>query len=55
MYRNPAQWAKMMQTCIAMNGSFFNTHRMVGQYVANAYFPETGAGQEADVRMPVLV
>jgi len=54
MYRNPAQWAKMMQTCIAMNGSFFNTHRMVGQYVTNAYFPETGAGQEADVRIPVL-
>jgi len=27
----------------------------VGQYVSNAYFPETGAGQEADVHMPVLV
>ena len=24
---------------IALNGSFFNTHRMLGQYVANAYFP----------------
>ena len=22
-----------------MNGTFFNTHRMLGQYVANAYFP----------------
>ena len=23
---------------IALNGSFFNTHRMVQQYVLNAYF-----------------
>ena len=22
-----------------MNGTFFNTHRMLGQYVGNAYFP----------------
>ena len=32
-------WASMQQHCIAMNGTFFNTHRMLGQYVANAYFP----------------
>ena len=29
----------MMQHCIALNGTFFNTHRMLGQYVSNAYFP----------------
>jgi hypothetical protein len=23
-----------------LNGSFFNTQRMVSQYAANAYFPE---------------
>ena len=28
-----------MRTAIALNGSFFNTQRMVGQYVHNAYFP----------------
>ena len=28
-----------MRNAIALNGSFFNTQRMVGQYVHNAYFP----------------
>jgi starch phosphorylase len=32
-------WARMQQHCIAINGNFFNTHRMLGQYIANAYFP----------------
>jgi starch phosphorylase len=39
MYANPAAWARMQQHCIAINGSFFNTHRMVMQYFRNAYFP----------------
>jgi starch phosphorylase len=28
-----------MRSAIALNGSFFNTQRMVEQYVRNAYFP----------------
>ena len=40
LYGRPQAWARMQQHCIAMNGSFFNTHRMLGQYVANAYFPQ---------------
>jgi len=32
------QWVKMMRSAIAINGSFFNTHRMVEQYVLSAYF-----------------
>ncbi len=28
----------VMRHCIALNGSFFNTHRMMQQYVLNAYF-----------------
>ena len=32
---------KCMRSAIALNGSFFNTQRMVEQYVRNAYFPET--------------
>jgi len=28
----------VMRHTIALNGSFFNTHRMVQQYVLNAYF-----------------
>ncbi|MBY0587160.1 alpha-glucan family phosphorylase [bacterium] len=36
-YRNPAGWLEMMRNTIALNGSFFNTHRMVQQYATNAY------------------
>jgi starch phosphorylase len=39
MYATPHAWSKMQQHCIAINGSFFNTHRMLGQYFENAYFP----------------
>jgi starch phosphorylase len=28
-----------MRNSIALNGSFFNTQRMVLQYLTNAYFP----------------
>ena len=38
-YGNPFSWARVMRNAIALNGSFFNTQRMVGQYVHNAYFP----------------
>ncbi|WP_394842323.1 alpha-glucan family phosphorylase [Pendulispora brunnea] len=31
------RWTSIMQHTIALNASFFNTHRMVQQYVANAY------------------
>ncbi|MFW5891318.1 MAG: alpha-glucan family phosphorylase, partial [bacterium] len=37
-YNERERWIDMMQHCIAINGSFFNTHRMVQQYVLNAYF-----------------
>ncbi|QHN02427.1 alpha-glucan family phosphorylase [Granulicella sp. WH15] len=40
LYQRPNAWARMQQHCIAMNGSFFNTDRMLGQYFANAYFPQ---------------
>ena len=39
LFADGKAWARMRQHCIAMNGTFFNTHRMLGQYVANAYFP----------------
>jgi len=41
MYANPHAWSRMQQHCIAINGSFFNTHRMLSQYKANAYYPKT--------------
>ncbi|HDS15962.1 MAG TPA: hypothetical protein ENN66_05025 [Proteobacteria bacterium] len=37
-YQNRPQWMAMMAYNIALNGSFFNTHRMVSQYVLEAYF-----------------
>ena len=39
LFADKKAWARLRQHCIAMNGTFFNTHRMLGQYVANAYFP----------------
>jgi glycogen phosphorylase len=35
----PEQWARLMRTTLAFNGSFFNTNRMAKQYVRNAYYP----------------
>ncbi|RKX45927.1 MAG: alpha-glucan family phosphorylase, partial [Thermotogae bacterium] len=32
------KWINIMKNCIALNASFFNTQRMVEQYVLNAYF-----------------
>ena len=37
-YRDRSAFVEMMALAIALNGSFFNTHRMVQQYVLNAYF-----------------
>ncbi|MBI4360124.1 MAG: alpha-glucan family phosphorylase, partial [Candidatus Jacksonbacteria bacterium] len=37
-YNQRDEWIRIMRHAIAINGSFFNTHRMVQQYVLNAYF-----------------
>jgi starch phosphorylase len=37
-YSNPDAYARVMRGAIAANGSFFNTHRMVSQYLDNAWF-----------------
>ena len=39
-YGLPFAYAEVMRSAIALNGSFFNTQRMVEQYIRNAYFPE---------------
>lgn len=38
-YREHERWIDVMRHSIALNASFFNTHRMVQQYVTNAYLP----------------
>ena len=45
-YGLPFAYAEVMRSAVALNGSFFNTQRMVRQYVHNAYFP---GGIPADV------
>jgi len=37
-YRQPTEFAQVMRSAIALNGSFFNTQRMMLQYLRNAYF-----------------
>jgi starch phosphorylase len=36
-YGRPNRYTEMMRFAIALNGSFFNTQRMLLQYIANAY------------------
>ncbi|MBI2088916.1 MAG: alpha-glucan family phosphorylase [Deltaproteobacteria bacterium] len=36
-YRDRERFIDVMVHCIALNGSFFNTHRMIQQYVLKAY------------------
>ena len=54
-YRQPEQWRRIMRSTIALNGSFFNTQRMLEQYVTNAYFPEAPVAHYAEALEPVLV
>ena len=36
-YQQRQRWLDVMRQAIALNASYFNTHRMVQQYVTNAY------------------
>lgn len=38
-YHDRDRWIEVMRHAIALNASYFNTHRMVQQYVTNAYLP----------------
>ena len=38
LLQRPDEYVEMMRSTIALNGSFFNTQRMVAQYAMNAYF-----------------
>jgi starch phosphorylase len=37
-YRDRERFIDVMIHSIAINGSFFNTHRMIQEYVLNAYY-----------------
>jgi glycogen phosphorylase len=36
-YHQPEEYAQIMRSAIALNGSYFNTHRMLAQYLKEAY------------------
>lgn len=40
-YGRPARYTEVMRSAIAFNGAFFNTQRMLQQYLANAYSRNT--------------
>jgi len=50
-YGKPDKFAEVMRSTIAINGAFFNTQRMILQYLSNAYFPadtpDRNAGAES--------
>ena len=53
LYHNqPEQWRRVMRSAIALNGSFFNTQRMVEQYALNAYFPQAMQTVEKELLVP---
>lgn len=41
-YERRSAWIRVMKQAIALNASFFNTHRMVRQYIDHAYAVEDG-------------
>jgi glycogen phosphorylase len=53
-YRQREQWQEIMRSTIALNGSFFNTHRMLQQYIANAYCPQRNVNVSAAALESVL-
>jgi len=54
LYARPNAWARVQQHCIGINGAFFNTHRMLGQYFNNAYFPQMSEEQAVPLAVDIL-
>ncbi|MFT4113506.1 alpha-glucan family phosphorylase [Silvibacterium sp.] len=53
-YGDQNQWKRIMRSTIALNGSYFNTQRMIEQYILNAYFPEHRRDHSAAALEPIL-
>jgi len=54
-YGTPNRYTEVMRNAIALNGSFFNTQRMVQQYLANAYMLREVAPQVPKAKQAVPV
>jgi starch phosphorylase len=48
-YAESQAYAQIMRSAIAVNGSFFNTQRMVSQYLLNAYSPDGNRSRQAEM------
>jgi len=48
-YSEPQAYAQIMRSAIAVNGSFFNTQRMVSQYLLNAYGAECTGSRQVEI------
>ena len=46
-YSHPTAYAKVMRSAIALNGAYFNTQRMVFQYVVDAYHAQASIAESA--------
>jgi glycogen phosphorylase len=44
-YSRPTAYGEVMRNAIAINGSFYNSQRMLSQYIKNAYYPNTRFNQ----------
>ena len=53
-YSQPLEWQKVMRSSIALNGSFFNTNRMLVQYIRDAYYPGKLVVSEVAVLEPAM-
>jgi starch phosphorylase len=51
-HSQPLAYAEVMRSTISLNGSFFNTQRMLSQYVLNTYYPQLGIAQAGAVARP---
>jgi len=49
-YKQPERFQEIMRQAIALNGSYFNTHRMVLQYVSEAYREPTAPAPQLELR-----
>ena len=54
-YGTPNRYTEVMRSAIALNGSFFNTQRMVQQYLANAYMLREAAAPAPRPKQSVAV
>jgi starch phosphorylase len=54
-YGRRQRYIELMRSTIALNGSFFNTQRMVQQYVSNAYLPRNNNHSYRQVPEPETV